>query len=80
MRALQENIKSTAMSKAINKLFVAIVAFIVSAGSYMKHNRLRTPRILEGLHPRLVHEKLIILIQTRWLHNLGAETRNSRNI
>lgn len=50
MQALQQNIKSTAMSKAISKLFVAIVAFIVSAGSYMKHNKLRTPRTrsLEG--------------------------------
>lgn len=80
MRALQENIKSTAMSKAINKLFIAIVAFIASAGSYMKHNKLRTLQILEGLHPRLVHEELIILIQTEWLHNLEEETRNSRNI
>ncbi|KAI1458871.1 hypothetical protein F4805DRAFT_422887 [Annulohypoxylon moriforme] len=37
MRTLQDNIKSVPMSKAINKLFVSIVAFIVASGSYMQH-------------------------------------------
>lgn len=41
MRALQDNIKSAPMSKAINKLYVSIVTFIVSAGSYLKHGILR---------------------------------------
>lgn len=40
MKALKENIRSVSMSKAINKLFVSIVAFIVAAGSYMKHGTL----------------------------------------
>ncbi|KAI0884290.1 uncharacterized protein GGS22DRAFT_165292 [Annulohypoxylon maeteangense] len=37
MRTLQDNIKSASMLKAINKLFVSIVAFIVASGSYMQH-------------------------------------------
>ncbi|KAJ0114040.1 hypothetical protein J7T55_007874 [Diaporthe amygdali] len=37
MRAMHGNLKSAAMQKAINKLFVSIVAFIVSAGSYLRH-------------------------------------------
>lgn len=37
MTALQEHIKSRPMSKAISRLFVTIVEFIVSAGSYLKH-------------------------------------------
>jgi hypothetical protein len=40
MKALKENIRSVSMSKAINKLFVSIVAFIVAAGSYMQHGTL----------------------------------------
>lgn len=41
MRALQENIRSPSMSRAINKLFISIVTFIVSASSYLKHGILR---------------------------------------
>ncbi len=40
MWALRDTIRSTAMSRAINKLFVSIVAFIVAASSYIKHGRL----------------------------------------
>ena len=40
MTALQGNIKSVPMFKAIGKLFVSIVAFIVSAGSYLRHGML----------------------------------------
>ncbi|KAK7744039.1 hypothetical protein SLS62_010339 [Diatrype stigma] len=40
IRTLREKIKSVPMFKAISKLFVSIMAFIVAAGSYMKHGTL----------------------------------------
>lgn len=40
MKALWENIRSVPMLRAINKLFVSIVAFITGVGSYMKHGTL----------------------------------------
>lgn len=40
MRTLRDKIKSVPMSRAINKLFVSIVSFIVAAGSYIKHGTL----------------------------------------
>lgn len=41
MAALLKNIKSAPMSKAISKFFVAIVAFVASAGSYLRHGMFR---------------------------------------
>ncbi|KAI0844147.1 hypothetical protein F5Y00DRAFT_266875 [Daldinia vernicosa] len=49
MKALQDNIKSIQMTKAINKLFVSIVGFIVACGSYLSYGTLsKMVRFLGG--------------------------------
>ena len=61
MRTLWKRIRSVPMFRAINRLFISIVAFIAGVSSYMKHNTLCEP----ALHRLLLNQMATRLIITQ---------------